>query len=82
MQWLYYDVNHDVEDIFLTPKQYGFTNITGTCYETIQKNKNCEGYLFFDLVHSTAAAHQIMAEKAHHFLEKAGIEFISSTIPY
>lgn len=35
----------------------------------------CEGYLFFDLVHPTALAHKIMAEKARTMLDEAGIEF-------
>ncbi|KTD23193.1 GDSL family lysophospholipase PlaA [Legionella londiniensis] len=35
----------------------------------------CTGYLFFDPVHPTAPAHQIMAEKAKEILARAGIEF-------
>lgn len=38
-------------------------------------NKDCAPYLFFDPVHPTAAAHQIMAETAHQLLDKAGIRF-------
>ncbi|KTC86323.1 GDSL family lysophospholipase PlaA [Legionella brunensis] len=37
----------------------------------------CEGYLFFDPVHPTAPAHQIMAEQAKAFLDSQGVEFIS-----
>lgn len=41
------------------------------------KNKRnvCQGYLFFDLVHPTLPAHQIMAERAKSFLDMAGIQF-------
>ncbi|HAT6334542.1 TPA: lysophospholipase [Legionella pneumophila] len=35
----------------------------------------CDGYLFFDLVHPTALAHKIMAEKARLMLDEAGVEF-------
>lgn len=36
---------------------------------------DCEGFLFFDLIHPTALAHQIMADRAQAFLDNAGIEF-------
>lgn len=35
----------------------------------------CEGYLFFDLVHPTALAHQRIAEKIRALFEEMGIEF-------
>lgn len=35
----------------------------------------CDGFLFFDLVHPSAAAHKIMAEKARVMLDAAGITF-------
>lgn len=35
----------------------------------------CAGYLFFDLVHPTALAHQILAEKARLMMDQQGIEF-------
>ncbi|MDI9819104.1 MULTISPECIES: GDSL family lysophospholipase PlaA [unclassified Legionella] len=35
----------------------------------------CQGYLFFDPVHPTVLAHQIMAEHAKRFLDQNGIEF-------
>ncbi|MGL5742916.1 MAG: GDSL family lysophospholipase PlaA [Legionella sp.] len=34
----------------------------------------CNGYLFFDLVHPTGMAHQILGEKARDMLDAAGIE--------
>lgn len=34
----------------------------------------CKGYLFFDLVHPTALAHQILGERARTMLDQAGIE--------
>lgn len=35
----------------------------------------CDGYLFFDLVHPSALAHKILAEKARLMLDENGIEF-------
>ncbi|TAL61377.1 MAG: lysophospholipase [Legionella sp.] len=35
----------------------------------------CDGFLFFDLVHPSAAAHKILAEKARLLLDASGIEF-------
>ncbi|KTD18832.1 lysophospholipase A [Legionella lansingensis] len=39
------------------------------------KGDACEGFLFFDPVHPTAPAHQIMAERARIFLDDKGLEF-------
>lgn len=39
------------------------------------KKDPCEGYLFFDLVHPTALAHKIMAERTLELFDKEGIEF-------
>ncbi len=35
----------------------------------------CDGYLFFDLVHPTAMAHKILAERVKTILDDAGVEF-------
>lgn len=40
------------------------------------KKDPCDGYLFFDLVHPTSPAHQLMANKARQVLNLAGINFI------
>jgi phospholipase/lecithinase/hemolysin len=37
-------------------------------------SSKCPGYLFFDLVHPTAIAHLILAEKARQILDDAGVE--------
>ncbi|KTD16586.1 GDSL family lysophospholipase PlaA [Legionella jordanis] len=37
----------------------------------------CQGYLFFDPVHPTGPAHQIMADRARSFLDAEGVEFSS-----
>jgi phospholipase/lecithinase/hemolysin len=43
---------------------------------TPKLNKDaCDGYLFFDLVHPTAYAHRLIAEKVRDLLDASGIEF-------
>jgi phospholipase/lecithinase/hemolysin len=44
----------------------------------LNRGDACEGYLFFDLVHPTALAHKILADKAKVLLDAAGIEFSDS----
>jgi phospholipase/lecithinase/hemolysin len=36
----------------------------------------CRGYLYFDLVHPTAYAHRLMAEKTKLMLDSLGLEFV------
>jgi len=38
-------------------------------------DEQCDGYLFFDPVHSTYLAHEIMANEVRNLLDAAGIEF-------
>lgn len=38
------------------------------------KESNCDGYLFFDLVHPTALAHKVIADRARVILDEAGVE--------
>ena len=40
------------------------------------KKPDCQGYLFFDLVHPAALAHQIIAEDIHAMLDREGIQFV------
>lgn len=35
VQWFYYDVNALLEEALMHPEQYGFEDVTGTCYEAI-----------------------------------------------
>lgn len=46
-----------------------------TAVKSKVKHDACNGYLFFDLVHPTAIAHKLLAERARIILDKAGIEF-------
>ncbi len=40
-----------------------------------KQKDDCYGYLFFDLVHPSAAAHQLIAEKVQNLLEEQGVQF-------
>lgn len=42
-----------------------------------QSTDVCEGHLFFDPVHPTVAAHEILAKEAKNLLDNAGVEFAS-----
>ncbi|MBU3656391.1 MAG: lysophospholipase, partial [Alphaproteobacteria bacterium] len=39
------------------------------------RSSACNGYLFFDPVHPSAAAHVIMAERTKKLFDENGIEF-------
>jgi len=41
---------------------------------SVKNHGACEGYLFFDLVHPSAQAHKIMAEKTRLMLDETGIK--------
>lgn len=94
VEWIFYDMGKTFAKLMENPAEYGFTNITGTCYNTLVNEETkksvlkmvaniqpkntmvqCEGYLFFDLVHPTALAHEILADDARHMLDEAGIQF-------
>ncbi|KTC74291.1 lysophospholipase A [Legionella birminghamensis] len=97
VQWIFYDVNELLNNIFADPARYGFNNVDQTCYDVMiekpsqksvleiasrvhlnSEQDSCEGFLFFDPVHPTAPAHQIMAETAYRLLKEADISFGNS----
>lgn len=39
-----------------------------------RKQDACDGYLFFDLVHPTALAHQLLSDKAREVLDREGVQ--------
>ena len=40
-------------------------------------NVTCEGYLFFDFVHPSSIAHQILANRIRELLDRSNVEFVS-----
>lgn len=43
--------------------------------KTTSKKSTCDGYLFFDLVHPSALAHKILADRTRQLLQNSGINF-------
>jgi phospholipase/lecithinase/hemolysin len=95
VEWLHYDLHQAFEEVMEHPQEYGFTNISGTCVNSLVEeitkksvlnmvasvrpkiNQDaCTGYLFFDLVHPTALAHEILGVKAKTMLDAVGIEIV------
>ena len=99
VNWLYFDMNSAFNEVLEHAADYGITNITGTCANSIADEitrksvlkmvskvtpgttgDGCNGYLFFDLVHPTAFAHQLMADKARVMLDAAGVELADKPV--
>lgn len=93
VNWWYMDMGQMFADVLQNAVDYGFSNTTGYCYDSVTKaiSKNtvldmvvgtkpqkgmsgCDGYLFFDLVHPTALAHQVLADKIREFMDNSGID--------
>lgn len=55
--------------------QNAVLNMVATVIPGARKADACTGYLFFDPVHPSALAHQIMAEKSEELIAQAGIQF-------
>lgn len=99
VDWIYFDMHHAFSDVLEHAEDYGITNVTGTCSNSIADELSrtsvlkmvanvkpglsvdgCDGYLFFDLVHPTAHAHRILAEKARIMLDAAGVEIADKSV--
>jgi phospholipase/lecithinase/hemolysin len=50
-------------EILADPVGFGFTDATSFCLADPAALPDCEGYVFFDPVHPTTAAHRILAER-------------------
>lgn len=66
------DIDSILEQVIINPEQFGFTNVTESCFNPITKEvcSNPDEYLFWDESHSTAAAHQHVANFALAELNK------------
>ncbi len=45
VQWFFFDVNSLLGDMLTNPSQYGFSNVTGTCYEELVNNPSAKSIL-------------------------------------
>lgn len=54
-------------NLLAQPAAYGFTNTTGSCVAAGQL-PNCAGYVFFDGLHPTSAAHALVADAAYNLV--------------
>ncbi|MBD1807889.1 SGNH/GDSL hydrolase family protein [Microcoleus sp. FACHB-SPT15] len=62
-----FDVNESVEQVFATPQEFGFTNVTTPCLfvQSCVINPDVQNqYLFWDERHPTTAAHQLVGDFA------------------
>lgn len=58
-----YDTAAFFAQISADPAAYGFTNTTESCLHSGAPAPACEGYLYFDKVHPTTAAHRLLAQQ-------------------
>lgn len=56
-----FDVAAFLDEVITNPAAYGFANVTEACVFTA--GPACDGYLFFDGVHPTTAAHRLLGER-------------------
>lgn len=54
-------------NLLAQPAAYGFTNTSGSCVAANQL-PNCAGYVFFDGLHPTSAAHALVANAAYNLV--------------
>ncbi len=77
-----YGFTNTTESCYQTDMAPGSNQATLKMVSKVQVLKEtsaaCEGYLFFDLVHPSTKAHQIMADNARRILDAAQIEFAKS----
>jgi thermolabile hemolysin len=58
-----FDIGSLFDQILTAPSAFGFSNVTQTCIDAGVDTSACSGYLFFDGVHPTRAAHQQIADR-------------------
>jgi outer membrane lipase/esterase len=60
---VFFSFNEFTDAVFANPGAYGFTNVKDACLavRTPSPSIDCEGFAFFDAVHPTAQAHQLVA---------------------
>jgi phospholipase/lecithinase/hemolysin len=54
------------QNVLAQPSTFGFTNVTDAC--PVQALPACQGYVFFDGVHPTSAAHRLIGDAAYNLV--------------
>jgi phospholipase/lecithinase/hemolysin len=64
-----FDTAAFLHDVIGSPTDFGFTNVTEPCFNPADPGNltnvlaGCQGFLFFDTVHPTAAAHLLLGDR-------------------
>lgn len=78
VKWLHLDIHQAVEEILTQPASFGFKEVKKGCYDIdllAFRATTCEGYFFFDNVHPTKEAHQLLGAAVRKFLDESQISF-------
>jgi outer membrane lipase/esterase len=60
------DIFAALEEIINDPQPFGFSNVTEPCPDP---DSACTGYLFWDTIHPTTAAHRLLGQRAFGLLD-------------
>lgn len=67
------DVNSLFNRAITTPSDFGFTNVTDACLTQASVCSNSDEYLFWDDIHPTTAAHELVGELAFSAVESNSV---------
>jgi thermolabile hemolysin len=67
------DVNALYQRAITNPNTYRFTNVTQACFTGSRSCDRPEQFLFWDGIHPTTAAHQILGNAAFAAIQEAGM---------
>lgn len=59
-----FDLSSIFDDVISNPADFGFSNVTDSCFNGLTLCADPDSYLFFDGIHPTAAAHTIIGNFA------------------
>lgn len=76
----FFDVGSVFDNAIANPQQFGLTNVTDSCLSLISGTicQNPHEYLFWDYIHPTTTAHQIIASGVYHQIQT---EYNKKSVP-